>query len=134
MLVISSRCFEEMIAHCRAEYPNEGCGILAGVPGTVRRVVPMQNVERSPVSYLMDSSEQLAVMKAMRHEGEELVGIFHSHVASPAYPSRTDVELAWYPDAVYVIVSLARLERPVARGYRIIEGRISEEPIEYSRV
>ncbi len=134
MLVMPSRCFEEMVAHCRAEYPNEGCGILAGEPGMVRRVVPMRNVERSPVRFLMDPSEQLAVMKAMRREGTELVGIFHSHVASAAYPSRRDVELAFYPDAVYVIVSLARLERPVARGYRIVEGRISGEPIERGRV
>ncbi len=133
-MVIPHRCFEEIIAHCCAEHPNEGCGILAGDPGMVRRVVPMRNVERSPVRFLMDPSEQLAVMKAMRHEGDELVGIFHSHVASPAYPSRTDVELAFYPDAVHVIVSLARLERPVVRGYRIIEGRISEEPIAHGRV
>jgi proteasome lid subunit RPN8/RPN11 len=132
MLVIPSACYEEMIAHCRAEYPNEGCGILGGVGGVVRRVFPMTNVERSPVSFLMDPAEQLVVMKALRKDELELVGIFHSHVAGQASPSRTDVELAFYPEAVYVIVSLARQERPVVKGYRIVEGRIVEELIERS--
>lgn len=133
MLTIPLRCYEEMIAHCRAAYPNEGCGILGGVGGVVRRIFPMTNIERSPVSFLMDPAEQLAVMKALRRERLELTGIFHSHVASQAYPSRTDVELAFYPEAVYVIVSLARREQPVVKGYRIVEERITEEPIERRR-
>ncbi len=86
----------------------------------------MTNAERSPSFYVMDPQEQFRVMKEMREAGQELVGIYHSHTGSRAYPSATDVDLAYYPEAVYLIVSLLDRKNPAARGFRIREQKISE--------
>ena len=118
-----------MIVHCRREAPKEACGLLEGLGGVVRRVRPMRNVDASPISYTMDPLEQLRAQKAMRAEGHTLLGIYHSHTASAAYPSPTDVRMATYPDAVYVIVSLA-VEPPVAKAFRIRDGRIVEDDLQ----
>lgn len=83
----------------------------------------------SAVRYAMDSRELLEVTQAIRRDQREMVGIFHSHVASEPYPSPTDVNLAFYPDAVYVIISLKDRRRPVARGYRIVEKEITPEEL-----
>ncbi len=113
-----------MIAHCQRGYPLEACGILSGKQGRVEKVYPMKNADKSAVSYCMGSKELLQVTKALREEGKEMVGIFHSHVASPAYPSKTDVNLAFYPSAAYVIISLKDRKRPVASCYRIVDGEV----------
>jgi len=96
----------------------------------VTRVYPMTNVEQSPVSYLMDPKEQFAVMKAMRQEGLALVGIYHSHTASRPYPSRKDLDMAFYPEAVYLILSLADQGQPEVRGFRIVDRTVTEVPLE----
>ena len=89
----------------------------------------MENTDQSPVSYLMDPKEQFQLMKKMRSRGERMLGIYHSHVASQAYPSAKDISFASYPEVHYVIVSLAGRERPTARAFRIEEGKVREEPI-----
>ena len=124
-LVIPRPIFDEMIAHCRKGYPYEACGILAGVGNMVSKIYAMTNIEKSPVSYLLDSKEQFNVMKDMRENGLSMVAIFHSHPSSAAYPSPTDVKLAFYEDAVYVIVSLIE-NRLVVKGFTIREGKIEE--------
>ncbi len=129
MLRIRKADLELMVNHCRREFPHEACGILAGGGDAVEKVYPMTNAEPGPAFYLMDPAEQFRVMKEMRHAGRELVGIYHSHTGSPAFPSATDVELAYYPEAVYVIVSLMDRMNPVAKGFSIVEGRISEVPL-----
>ena len=109
--------------HAQEEYPNECCGLLAGKDGIVAEVYRATNVDHSPYTYLMDPAEQLKFFKEMEARGWELVGIYHSHTHSQADPSRTDVEKAFYPEAVYVIVSLRKesmtsIVRETAAGLR----------------
>jgi len=124
-ITIPQHIFDDMIAHCRDGYPNEACGILAGVGNEVSRLFPMRNVESSPVSYLMDSKEQFEVMKALRNESLSIVALFHSHPASASYPSAKDVALAFYEDSAYVIVSLSERE-PVVKAFFITSGIVEE--------
>jgi proteasome lid subunit RPN8/RPN11 len=86
----------------------------------------MTNAEPSPVSYFMEPQEQFRVMKAMREEGQRMVAIFHSHPHSPAYPSANDVTLAFYSDAVYVIIGLSNVMSPEVRAFSIIDGDVAE--------
>jgi proteasome lid subunit RPN8/RPN11 len=127
-LVIPQPIFDEMLSHCREACPNEACGILAGKGRGVLRIYKMGNTERSPVSYLMDSGEQLRVMKEMRADDLSMVAIYHSHPASQAYPSPKDVSLAFYDDAAYVIVSFAG-KTPEVKAFSIREGEIREVEI-----
>lgn len=124
-LVIPAQIFDEMIAHCRDGYPNEACGILAGTGNEVSRIYKMSNIENSPVTYMLDSKEQFKVMKDMRENNLSMLAIFHSHPSSAAYPSAKDVTLAFYEDAVYIIVSLMEKELGV-KGFSIREGKIEE--------
>jgi [CysO sulfur-carrier protein]-S-L-cysteine hydrolase len=112
------------------EHPNEACGLLAGVSrnGTTEatRVFKMTNAERSPVIYRMEPAEQLKAFNEIDRDGLELVGIYHSHTRSPAYPSSTDVNLAYYPECVYLIVSLRDMAAPDLRGFTIVDGKVTE--------
>ena len=126
MVVIPKSLYEEMLAHARGEYPNECCGLLAGRNGTVTKVYRMTNTHHSPVSYFMDAKEQFAVFKEMRTEGSDLVAIFHSHPHTQAYPSKTDVGLAYYPEALYIIISLQD-RNPAVNAFRIVDGIITRE-------
>ena len=121
---------QALVAHARAEYPNEACALLGGRDGSVERVYALPNAEASPTFYVVEPKAQLRAMTEMDDLGLDLVGIFHSHVATEAYPSRTDVELAAYPDAVYLILSLADQDAPVLRAFRIRDGRVDEEELE----
>ena len=116
-----------MIAHCRAGYPNEACGILAGRDSAISGIYKMTNAEQSPVSYCMDTSEQFRVMKDLREKSLSMVAIFHSHPSSPANPSGKDIALAFYEDALHVIVSLIG-DEPVVKAFSIREGKIA--PVE----
>lgn len=121
---------DAIVAQARAEHPNEACGLLAGSDGVATKLLSMTNAERSPVLYRVDPKEQLRAFNEIEDEGLELVGIYHSHTRSAAYPSATDVAQAYYPEAIYLIVSLADPQAPDLRGYRILEGRITEVPLE----
>lgn len=118
-----------LIAHAQEEYPNECCGLLAGQSGRVARVYRGTNIDHSPYTYSMDPREQLAAFKDMEAAGLELLGIYHSHAHSPAYPSKTDVAKAYYPDALYVIASLAVRSAPEIRAFRVVDGQITEESV-----
>jgi proteasome lid subunit RPN8/RPN11 len=120
---------DEIVAHARAELPNECCGIVASQDGNAVRVFRATNFESSPVRYGLDPREQYKIMMEIEEQGWNLGAIYHSHTRSPAYPSQTDVNLAFYPDALYLIVSLQDIERPDLRGFRIIDGDISEAEI-----
>lgn len=123
---------EEVLSHVRAEAPLEACGLLAGRDGRVERVYRLTNADRSPYTYNADPRELLAAFNEMEEEGMELIAIYHSHPATRAYPSSTDVERAFYPEATYLIVSLrgeARGEPPEVRAFRIAEGRVEEETL-----
>ncbi len=120
----------QIIEQAKAEHPNEACGLLGGADGGATRLFRMANAERSPVIYRMEPSEQLKVFNEIDADGMDLVGIYHSHTRSPAYPSSTDVSLAYYPEAVYLIVSLADMDKPDLRGFRIEEGKVTEIEVE----
>lgn len=124
-LFINSEVFKEMINHTREVFPEEACGILAGIDNRINFIYRMTNVEHSTVSYLMDSKEQFKVMKDMRERGLQMLGIYHSHTSGDAYPSGKDIALAFY-DVAYVIVSLAG-EVPVVRAFRIHEQQKVKE-------
>jgi proteasome lid subunit RPN8/RPN11 len=119
-----------MIRHARREYPNEACGLLAGRDGRVEKVYRMTNADHSPVTYRLDPEEQFRVLMEIEEKGWELLAIYHSHSHSPAYPSATDLELAFYPDSLYLIISLADRARPTIRAFRIVEEMIEEERVE----
>jgi proteasome lid subunit RPN8/RPN11 len=122
-----------MVEHARDEYPNECCGLLAGQGSQVTRLFRGQNVDGSPFTYRMDPQEQLRLFKEIDEAGLELLGIYHSHIQSPAYPSRTDIAKAYYPDAMYVIVSLQPAPGsgpgPEIRAFRIRDGLVTEEEL-----
>jgi proteasome lid subunit RPN8/RPN11 len=129
MLEIDDDDYATLVAHARDGYPNEACALLAGRDGSVERVYALPNAEASPSFYVVEPRAQLKAMTEMDDLGLDLVGIFHSHVATEAYPSRTDVELAAYPDAAYLILSLADQDGPVLRAFRIRDGQVSEEEL-----
>lgn len=118
-LVVPAGVHHEMVEHCRTGMPNEACGFLGGRDGVAERLYPMTNEAASPVLYRPPGKEMIAALSDMDEAGLDLVGIFHSHVASPPYPSPTDINFAHYPDAVYLIVSLASSHSPETRGFLI---------------
>ncbi|KAA8964612.1 M67 family metallopeptidase [Mycobacterium sp.] len=131
MLVIRADLVEAMLAHARADHPDEACGVLAGPEGSDRpeRHIAMANAERSPTFYRFDAQEQLRVWRALEESGDAPIVIYHSHTATEAYPSRTDVSLAAEPDAHYVVVSTRNPDDCELRSYRIIDGVVTEEPV-----
>lgn len=129
MLILKKEFVKQIIAQSIREFPNEACGILAGRNNKVEKVYEMTNAEKGPSTFFMDAKEQLRIMKEMRNVGLEMIGIYHSHVASQAYPSAHDVELAFYPEASYVIVSLKDKNNPGIRSFKIKEDKIEEEEL-----
>ena len=129
MLYLKKELFEKMLKHSLQEFPNEACGILAGKDGKIEKVYKMANIDKSPNTFFMDAKEQFKVMKEIRSLTLEIIGIYHSHVASAAYPSAHDVEMAFYPQASYVIVSLMDKNKPSVRSFRITDNRIDEEEV-----
>ncbi len=122
---IPKKIYDELLAHARDDVPNECCGLVGGNDGVAKSVYRARNAEASPLRYNLDPQDQFRIMTEMDERGEELSAIYHSHTASPAYPSQTDINLAAYPDALYLIVSLAEGEEPL-RGYRIDDGQVNE--------
>lgn len=123
---------EAMVAHARADHPDEACGVIAGADGSDRpeRFIAMANAERSPTFYRFDSGEQLKVWRSMDDADEVPVVIYHSHTATEAYPSRTDISLAQEPDAHYVLISTRDPDEHELRSYRIVDGVVTEEPVD----
>ncbi|MCW2650564.1 MAG: [CysO sulfur-carrier protein]-S-L-cysteine hydrolase [Mycobacterium sp.] len=140
MLVIRADLVDAMVVHARADHPDEACGVIAGPEGADRpeRHIAMTNAERSPTFYRFDSGEQLRVWRQMDHDDEVPVVIYHSHTATEAYPSRTDISYAAEPDAHYVLVSTRDPHTHELRSYRIVNGVVTEEPVtvvdHYNRV
>lgn len=122
---------EEMLAHASEDLPNECCGLLGGGPDRVPRTLYRAlNAEASPLRYSLDAKDQFRIMQEMDEAGEELVGIYHSHTKSAAYPSQTDINLATYPGVAYLIVSLAEGEEQPIRAFDIVDGAVTEIPLD----
>jgi len=118
---------DQMVEHALAAVPNEACGLLAGSDGRVERFYPMRNADESQTTYRLDPREQFRVFNEIEGKGWELSGIFHSHTHTEAYPSETDRQQAFYPDAHYVLVSLADPSSPSVRAFTIVDGVIQEQ-------
>jgi len=129
MLILKKKFLDKIIAQSRKEFPNEACGILAGKDGKVEKVYEMSNVDTSPSTFFMEAKEQLKVMKEIRNSGIQMIGIYHSHVASQAYPSAHDVKLAFYPEVSYAIISFKDKKNPVIKAFKIQEENIREEEV-----
>lgn len=120
---------DHMVAHAVRSLPNEACGLLAGTAGRAQRFYPMRNADQSAMTYRLDPKEQLEVFDEIEQRGWELFGIFHSHTHTEAYPSETDLRQAFYPEAHYLLVSLADRNDPVLRGFTIREGVVEEKEV-----
>src|SRR5713101_7990768 len=131
MLTISSLLYEKIVAHARADHPDEACGVIAGPAGSDRpeRFIAMLNAERSPTFYRFDSMEQLRVWREMDDRDEEPVVIYHSHTATEAYPSRTDISYAMEPTAHYLLVSTRTPGDIEVRSFMIVDGVVTEEEV-----
>ncbi|HEY5821920.1 MAG TPA: M67 family metallopeptidase [Propionibacteriaceae bacterium] len=136
MLKIARAHVDAMISHAREDHPDEACGVIVGTAGSddPTRFVAMLNADRSPTFFRFDPIEQLHLYRSMDDADEEIVVVYHSHTATEAYPSRTDISYAAEPQAHYVLVSTAESgaeEGPTeVRSYRIVEGVVTEEEIE----
>lgn len=135
VLVIRRDLIERIVAHARADHPDEACGVIAGPVGSDRpeRFIPMVNAARSPTFYEFDSTDLLRLYRQMDEADEVPVVVYHSHTATEAYPSRTDISLAGEPEAHYVLVSTRATgneDGPYElRSFRIVDGVVTEEEI-----
>jgi proteasome lid subunit RPN8/RPN11 len=130
---IAQSLIDEMVAHAREDLPNECCGMIGGRDGEAAEVIRVANSAASPLRYEMDPQAQYDALKSIEDGGAELLGIYHSHTKSAAYPSQTDVNQAeHWPDQVYVIVSLADEDAPEVKAYLLKELRIADVEIAVS--
>jgi proteasome lid subunit RPN8/RPN11 len=132
VLTIDRTTYDDIVAHARRDHPDEACGVVAGPAGTDRpaRFIPMLNAARSPTFYEFDSADLLQLYKDLDANDEDPVIVYHSHTATEAYPSRTDIAYASEPGAHYVLVSTRDENATEFRSYRIVDGVVSEEPVE----
>jgi [CysO sulfur-carrier protein]-S-L-cysteine hydrolase len=131
VLTIGQATYHAIVAHARADHPDEACGVVAGPAGSDRpeRFIPMANAARSTTFYEFDSMDLLKLYREMEDRDEVPVVIYHSHTATEAYPSRTDVLYASEPDAHYVLVSTRQADAAEFRSFRIVDGVVTEEPV-----
>ena len=126
---IARPLLDEMIEHARAEAPNECCGMVASVDGRAVSVHRATNTAHSPLRYELDPNEQLRLLMAIDDAGQDLGAIYHSHTRSAPVPSQTDINLAAYPESLYIIVGLTD-DQPDVRGWRIVDGKVTESALE----
>jgi [CysO sulfur-carrier protein]-S-L-cysteine hydrolase len=121
---------DEMVAHAQEDAPNECCGIIAGDNGRAVKLFRAKNAEASPYRYSVEPKDLFRIYRECEENGWSFLAIYHSHTASEAYPSATDVRLAFWPEAYYILVSLEDATKPVVRAFRILEGAVSEEEVQ----
>ncbi|MBI1886057.1 MAG: M67 family metallopeptidase [Chloroflexi bacterium] len=129
MLSLPRKIVDEMVAHAREEAPNECCGIIAGKDGKAVGLFRARNAEASPYRYNVDPQDLFRIYRKCEDKGWEFLAIYHSHTASEAYPSATDVRLAFWPESYYVLVSLVDRDDPTVRAFRVIDGRVEESEL-----
>ena len=132
VLTISREIRDEIVAHARRDHPDEACGVVAGPIGSDRpeRFIPMLNAAMSTTFYEFDSTDLLRLYRDMDDRDEDPVIVYHSHTATEAYPSRTDISYAGEPGAHYVLISTRDPQAEEVRSYRIVDGVVTEEPVE----
>jgi [CysO sulfur-carrier protein]-S-L-cysteine hydrolase len=124
-LKISRPLYDEMVSQALAEAPNECCGMVASVDGEAVRVFAAVNAAASPLRYEIDGAEQYRIQSQIEEQGWDLGAIYHSHTRSAPYPSQTDINLAFYPDSVYLIIGVVG-PQPEVRAFRIVERTVEE--------
>ena len=129
MLTLPKQIIDDIAAQAQEEAPNECCGIIAGKDGRATKLFQARNAEASPYRYNVDTEDLFRIYRECEENDWEFLVIYHSHTASEAYPSSTDIRLAFWPEAYYVLISLQDAERPVVRAFRILDGAVSEEEI-----
>ena len=130
-LELAQDFIDEIVAHAQEEAPNECCGIIAGNgDGAAVKLFRAKNAEASPYRYSVAGDELFRINRECDANDWSFLGIYHSHTMSEAYPSPTDVRLAFWPDAYYILVSLEDAEKPVVRAFRIIDETVSEEDLQ----
>jgi proteasome lid subunit RPN8/RPN11 len=127
-MILTRSQVEQLVAQARRDAPNETCGLIGGQDGRALQIYPLKNVDNNPrVRYLAEPQELLHAIRDVEEAHDwQVLAIYHSHPASPAYPSPTDVARAFYPDAVYILISLMNPELAQVRGFEIKEEKISE--------
>ena len=130
MLLLPKLVHDQMVAHCLGGLPDEACGLLGGIPETGEAVTcyPTRNLAASAKLYTVDPKEHLRADRDAEASGHSIIGVFHSHTHTEAYPSPTDVAQAPDPTWHYVLVSLRDIQ-PVVRSYTIVDGLVTEEPV-----
>jgi proteasome lid subunit RPN8/RPN11 len=126
---VSRELYDQIVAHARADAPNECCGMIASRDGEAVTVYPAANAAASPLRYEIDGAEQYRIQMAIDDAGLDLGAIYHSHTRSAPFPSQTDINLAFYPEALYVIVGVAG-DEPEVRAFRIRDGQVAEEQLQ----
>lgn len=119
--------YKEIVEQALREFPNEACGLIAAEGDVPVRVYPMTNANASSDTYRFDGREQFKVFDEVEERGWDIWAIYHSHTHSEAYPSETDIKLAFYPDSRYLLLSVAERDQPVLRSFFIREGKVEEE-------
>jgi proteasome lid subunit RPN8/RPN11 len=122
---IAPELYAQMIEQARTEAPNECCGMIGSCNGNAVRVYPAPNAAASPLRYEIDGAEQLRIYNEIEDAGLELGAIYHSHTRTEPYPSQTDINLAFYPDSLYLIIGLAGPD-PELRAFNIQDGQVTE--------
>ncbi|HUR51448.1 MAG TPA: M67 family metallopeptidase [Mycobacteriales bacterium] len=129
MLSLPRALVDQVLAHARRDHPDECCGVIAGKDGTATRLFEMENAERSPTGFTFDSTEWLRVYRDVDDADEELLAVYHSHTATEAYPSRTDVLWAQHNEFAHWLLVSTRSDEDEVRSFTITEGVVSEEPV-----
>jgi len=130
-VIVTREMVEDLVAHARDEAPNECCGMIAARDGRAVKVFRAVNAAGSPLRYEFEGREQYRIQMEIEDAGWDLGAIYHSHTRSAPVPSQTDINLAFYPDALYVIVGVAGSE-PEVRAFEIRDGRVSEAELEFA--
>ncbi len=130
MLSLPQAFLDQVLAHARRDHPDECCGIIAGKGGLATRVFEMENAERSPTGFTFDSAEWLKVYREIDDADEELLAVYHSHTATEAYPSRTDILWAEHNEFEHWLLVSTRAEEDEVRSFTITDGVVAEEPVE----
>ena len=131
MLHIPRKLAETIFDLAYVGLPHKVCGLLGGKGGVVSTIIPITNTAGIGEHYAMDPGEQLNAMRDMQEKGLEMLGIYHSHLDNPAYPTADDIQLPLSSDVSHVIVSLKKLDNPVLKSFRITPGHVEPEQIEY---
>jgi proteasome lid subunit RPN8/RPN11 len=121
--------YKEIVEQALREFPNEACGLIAAEAGVPVKVYAMRNANASSDTYRFEAQEQFEVFDELDDRGWDIWAIYHSHTHSDAYPSETDIKLAFYPDSQYLLLSVADREQPVLRSFFIRDREVTEEEL-----